>query len=57
MLAVHVNFSIRGLAFLLMEVLSGGTCLPIALLYLTGMIFMLTSKTNNSEVQLIVLMG
>lgn len=57
MLALHVNFSIRGLAFVLMEVLSGGTYLPIALLYMTGMIFILTSNTNNSEVQLIVLMG
>ena len=57
MLAIPVNFSIRGLTFLLMEVLSGGTYLPITLSCVTGMVFKLASNTENSEVQIIVLMG
>lgn len=57
MLAIPVNFSIRGLTFLLMEVLSGGTYLPVILSCTAGMVFILASNTDDSEVQIIVLMG
>lgn len=57
MLDIPVNFTIRGLSFLSMQVLSGGTYLPITLSCMTGMVFILASNTDNSEVQTIVLMG